>query len=229
MIEIMDTTLRDGEQTSSVSFSAQEKMSIAHLLLVDLGVNRIEVASARVSNGEFETVKKIANWAKSAGYIDNIEILGFIDKGASLNWIKDTGCKTINLLTKGSYKHVTEQLRKTPEQHLDDIKAEVELAQKLGITVNVYLEDWSNGIVKSEDYVYYMMDGMKDLPIKRFMLPDTLGVLNPHSVWRCCRRMSTPRPAALRRTLILPQKQSFRVYIQVCRVWAWEAAASFVF
>lgn len=65
-----------------------------------------------------------------------------------------------------------------------------ELAQKLGITVNVYLEDWSNGIVKSEDYVYYMMDGMKDLPIKRFMLPDTLGVLNPHSViWRCCRRM----------------------------------------
>ena len=60
MIEIMDTTLRDGEQTSSVSFSTQEKMSIAHLL-IELGVNRIEVASARVSEGEFETVKKIAD------------------------------------------------------------------------------------------------------------------------------------------------------------------------
>lgn len=189
MIEIMDTTLRDGEQTSNVSFSSQEKMSVAHLLLIDLGVNRIEVASARVSDGEFETVKKIAAWAHATGHIDKIEILGFIDKGASLNWIKDAGGKVINLLTKGSYKHVTEQLRKTPEQHLEDIKNEVLLAQKMGITVNLYLEDWSNGIIHSEDYVYYMMDGLKDLPIKRFMLPDTLGILNPHSTWRACRRM----------------------------------------
>lgn len=189
MIEIMDTTLRDGEQTSSVSFSTQEKMSVAHLLLVDLGVNRIEVASARVSDGEFETVRKIASWARATGHIDKIEILGFVDKGSSLNWIKDAGCKTINLLTKGSYKHVTEQLRKTPQQHLDDVKSEVLLAEKLGITVNLYMEDWSNGIINSEDYVYFMMDGLKDLPIKRFMLPDTLGILNPHSTWRACRRM----------------------------------------
>lgn len=194
MIEIMDTTLRDGEQTAQVSFSTQEKVSLAHLLLEDLGVNRIEIASARVSNGEFETVKKIANWANLAGHIDKVEILGFIDKGASLNWIKDAGCKTINLLTKGSYKHVTEQLRKTPEQHLQDIVTEVELAVQMGITVNLYLEDWSNGIIYSEDYVYYLMDTLKDLPIKRFMLPDTLGILNPHSTWRCCRRMTSRYP-----------------------------------
>ncbi len=194
MIEIMDTTLRDGEQTSTVSFSAQEKMSVAHLLLGELGVNRIEIASARVSNGEFDTVQKIATWAKTAGHLDKIEILGFIDNGASLNWIKDAGCKVINLLTKGSYKHVTEQLRKTPEQHLNDVKKEVELAHSMGITVNVYLEDWSNGIIHSEDYVYFMMDGLKNLPIKRFMLPDTLGLLNPHSVWRCCRRMINRYP-----------------------------------
>lgn len=194
MIEIMDTTLRDGEQTSGVSFSTQEKMSIAHLLLVDLGVNRIEIASARVSNGEFETVKRIADWARATGHIDKIEILGFIDKGASLKWIEDAGCKTINLLSKGSYKHVTEQLRKTPEQHLADVKQEIELANQKGITVNLYLEDWSNGIIHSEDYVYFMMDGLKDMPIKRFMLPDTLGILNPHSTWRACRRMTSRYP-----------------------------------
>jgi len=189
MIEIMDTTLRDGEQTSGVSFSAQEKLSLAHLLLTELGVNRIEIASARVSEGEFEAVKKIADWAKSAGYIDKLEVLGFIDKGASLKWIQDVGCKTINLLTKGSYKHVTEQLRKTPEQHVKDIREEIEMAVSMGIDVNIYLEDWSNGMINSEDYVYFIVDNMKDMPIKRFMLPDTLGILNPHSTWKYCRHM----------------------------------------
>lgn len=194
MIEIMDTTLRDGEQTSGVSFSSQEKLSIAHLLLVDLGVNRIEIASAKVSNGEFSAVKKIADWAKATGYIDKLEILGFVDNGASLKWIEDVGCKNINLLTKGSYKHVTEQLRKTPEQHLADIKREVELAHAKGINVNLYLEDWSNGIANSEDYVYFMVDGLKDCGIKRFMLPDTLGILNPHTTWKYVRRMLSRYP-----------------------------------
>lgn len=194
MIEIMDTTLRDGEQTSGVSFSTHEKVSLAHLLLDDLGVNRIEIASARVSNGEFETVKRIADWARHSGNIEKVEILGFIDKGNSLQWIKDAGCQNINLLSKGSFKHVTEQLRKTPEEHLADIVAEVELAEKMGITVNLYLEDWSNGIINSEKYVYQLMDTLQHLPIKRFMLPDTLGILTPHSTWRNLRRMTTRYP-----------------------------------
>ena len=61
-IEIMDTTLRDGEQTSGVSFVPHEKLMIARLLLEDLKVDRVEVASARVSDGEFEAVKMICDW-----------------------------------------------------------------------------------------------------------------------------------------------------------------------
>lgn len=190
----MDTTLRDGEQTSGVSFTTTDKMSIARLLLVDLGVNRIEVASARVSEGEFETVSQIAKWAKSVGRINQIEILGFVDNGLSVQWIKDAGCNTINLLTKGSYKHVTKQLRKTPEEHLSDILREIDFAHKQGMDINIYLEDWSNGILHSEDYVYFMMDRLKDAPIKRFMLPDTLGILNPHTTWRACRKMTARYP-----------------------------------
>ncbi|PKL32749.1 MAG: 2-isopropylmalate synthase, partial [Spirochaetae bacterium HGW-Spirochaetae-10] len=62
-IEIMDTTLRDGEQTDGVSFSSFEKLQIARFLLEQLNVNRVEVASARVSSGEQQTVQQIFEWA----------------------------------------------------------------------------------------------------------------------------------------------------------------------
>mgnify|MGYP000788780811 FL=1 len=107
----MDTTLRDGEQTSGVSFAAHEKLSIAQMLLGDLGVNRVEIASARVSDGEFEAVKRVAAWAERTGNLHKLEVLGFVDGDASLNWIESAGCRVVNLLCKGSYKHVTEQLR----------------------------------------------------------------------------------------------------------------------
>ncbi|MBR5297116.1 MAG: 2-isopropylmalate synthase, partial [Parabacteroides sp.] len=193
MIEIMDTTLRDGEQTSGVSFASHEKLSIAQALL-DLGVNRIEIASARVSDGEFEAVKRIAAWAERTGYIQRLEVLGFVDGDVSLRWIKEAGCKVVNLLCKGSYKHVTEQLHKTPEQHFADIRSVVNLATEWGIDVNVYLEDWSNGIKHSPAYVYQFMDALKDLPIKRYMLPDTLGVLNPSNTYDYCKDMITRYP-----------------------------------
>ncbi|MCD7935785.1 MAG: 2-isopropylmalate synthase [Tannerellaceae bacterium] len=194
MIEIMDTTLRDGEQTSGVSFASNEKLSIAQVLLGELGVNRLEIASARVSDGEYDAVKRISQWAQRTGNIDKLEVLGFVDGETSLNWIQHAGCKVVNLLCKGSYKHVTEQLRKTPEQHLEDISRVIAKAQEKGIAVNIYLEDWSNGIKNSPEYVFRMMDGLKDLPIRRFMLPDTLGILNPQNTFDYCRTMVEQYP-----------------------------------
>lgn len=178
-IEIMDTTLRDGEQTSGVAYTAAEKLSLAKILLEEVKVNRLEIASARISEGEFQAVDKIINWAKKNNYIDAIEILGFVDGGKSLNWIKDAGGKVINLLTKGSLAHLEGQLKKTREEHFEGIKASVEMAEEMGIATNIYLEDWSNGMTNSQEYVLYMLDRLKDLPIKRYMLPDTLGILNP--------------------------------------------------
>lgn len=84
-LEIMDTTLRDGEQTSGVSFNADEKLGVAKLLLQSVKVDRLEVASARVSEGEFQAVKRITKWAEENGMIDKIEVLGFID--GKLRWI----------------------------------------------------------------------------------------------------------------------------------------------
>ena len=138
-ITIMDTTLRDGEQTSGVSFTHEEKLSIAKLLLDDLKVDRLEVASARVSEGEFEAVKKISAWAEKHNHLGKIEVLGFVDGDISINWIRDAGCNVLNLLTKGSLKHVTEQLKKTPEEHAADIRMVVNKALEKGLHVNIYL------------------------------------------------------------------------------------------
>ena len=74
-IIIMDTTLRDGEQTSGVSFTATEKLNIAKVLLEELKVNRIEVASARVSEGEYQGARKIFTWAKENGKSELVRAL----------------------------------------------------------------------------------------------------------------------------------------------------------
>ncbi|BEH00578.1 2-isopropylmalate synthase [Bacteroides sedimenti] len=188
-IEILDTTLRDGEQTSGVSFVAQEKLMIARLLLEELKVDRIEVASARVSEGELESVKMISAWAARRGLLERVEVLGFVDGVNSLNWISEAGCKVINLLCKGSLKHCTLQLRKTPEEHIAEITEVVNNAEKMGLTVNVYLEDWSNGMLHSPDYVIQLTNALVKLPIKRIMLPDTLGILNPLQTLEFVRKM----------------------------------------
>src|SRR5476651_1851234 len=157
-IEIMDTTLRDGEQTSGVSFSISEKLTITQLLLEELKVDRVEIASARVSDGEFQAVSSILAWAQENGYADRIEVLSFVDNGVSVDWMAQSGVKVQNLLTKGSLNHLTHQLKKTPEQHFAEIKHVIELAASKGIATNVYLEDWSNGMRNSPEYVYQYLD-----------------------------------------------------------------------
>ena len=178
-VEIMDSTLRDGEQTSGVSFLPHEKLIIARMLLSDLNVDRIEVASARVSEGEKDAVKMICRYAARIDKLERVEVLGFIDGGKSVDWAAECGCKTLNLLAKGSLKHCTHQLKKSPDEHIEDIIREVKYAHSKGITVNLYLEDWSNGMKESPSYVYTLMDALCDIGIRRFMLPDTLGIMNP--------------------------------------------------
>jgi (R)-citramalate synthase len=195
-LTIMDTTLRDGEQTTGVSFSEGEKLSISKVLLADVRVDRIEIASARVSEGEFKGARRVLRWAADNGYLNKVEILGFVDDKISLQWIADAGGKVVNLLCKGSYKHVNEQLRKTPEQHLADIKNVIANAGDMGIKVNIYLEDWSNGMRNSKDYVHFMISNLKNENVDRIMLPDTLGILDPDETYDFCREMIETYPDA---------------------------------
>ena len=195
-VEILDSTLRDGEQTNGVSFLPHEKLMIARMLLHDLNVDRIEAGSARVSDGEKEAVKMICHYASQIDCLDRVEVLGFVDGQQSVDWITDCGCKTLNLLAKGSLKHCRQQLGKTTEQHIDDIKQTLNYAKGKGVTVNLYLEDWSNGMKDSPEYVYQLMDALVDSGIRRFMLPDTLGIMNPLQVIEYFRKMLKRYPDA---------------------------------
>lgn len=178
-VEIMDTTLRDGEQTSGVSFSPSEKLAIARLLLTDVKVDRIEIASARVSEGELAAVKTITKWAKANDLLRRVEVLTFVDGEISIQWMQKAGAKVMNLLTKGSLNHLVHQLKKKPEQHFAEVAEVIALARKKGLDCNVYLEDWSNGMRHSKEYVFQYLDMLSTQPVKRIMLPDTLGVLTP--------------------------------------------------
>jgi D-citramalate synthase len=177
-MEVLDTTLRDGEQTPGVNYSPDEKLIIAKALLRS-GVDAMEIASAGISDGEERALQLIMEWAHSINESDRFEILGFVDGGKSVDWIVRNGGRVLNLLAKGSEKHCRVQLKKSPDDHFQDIAHTVLYAAHCGMTVNVYLEDWSQGMRDSRAYVMELTASLCELPVKRIMLADTLGVLAP--------------------------------------------------
>lgn len=194
-VQILDTTLRDGEQTAGVSFNADEKLAIVKLLLEELKVNRVEVCSACVSEGEFRSFSRICAWAAAQGLLPRIEALGFVDGDRSVDWISDAGGREMNLLAKGSLRHLEGQLHKTPAEHVADIRDSLARAFAKGMAVNLYLEDWSQGMIQSKDYVFFLLDRLQESGIRRFMLPDTLGILNPAQTRQFCREVRDRYPA----------------------------------
>lgn len=193
-IAIMDTTLRDGEQTPDVSYTPAEKLQLARFLLEEVGVDRIEIASTRVSEGEREAAKLVARWARGAKCLERVEMLGYCDGKASVEWIAGTGGRVLNLLTKGSELHCRSQLGMEPAAHRAAIVTCVRHAQRRKLAVNVYLEDWSSGIADSPDYVFALVKQLRELGIERIYLPDTLGILSPELVGRYVREMVASWP-----------------------------------
>ena len=193
-IAVMDTTLRDGEQTPDVAYSPAEKRQLARLLLCDVAVDRIEIASTRVSEGEKEAARRVTDWARKARMLQRVEILGYTDGKKSVDWIVEVGGKVLNLLTKGSELHCTTQLGMTPEQHRAAIEDTIRYATRKRLTVNVYLEDWSSGVRDSFDYVFTMVQHLRELQVARVYLADTLGTMAPDDVTRYVGLMTATWP-----------------------------------
>ncbi|HWK54077.1 MAG TPA: alpha-isopropylmalate synthase regulatory domain-containing protein, partial [Hyphomicrobiales bacterium] len=144
--------------------------------------------------GEQEAVRAITAWAAAHGFLERVEVLGFVDGTHSVDWIVAAGGKVLNLLTKGSEKHCRQQLGKTLEQHAAEVCEVVRYARERGLRVNAYLEDWSNGYRDNPDYVYGFMAAVGHCGIEHFMLPDTLGVLSPAEVFVAMHDMCTRFP-----------------------------------
>ena len=183
-VELMDTTLRVGEQTPGVAYTPDEKLQLARMLLADVGVDRIEIAGTRVSEGEREGARRVARWAARAGFAERIEVLGYCDGSASVDWTAEVGVRAMNLLVKGSERHCVGQLRMSPEKHRARVEETTRAARRRRLAVNVYLEDWSSGVRESPDYVFAMMKHLAALPVARVYLADTLGIFTPGDVKR---------------------------------------------
>ena len=195
-VEVMDTTLRDGEQTPEVAYTPEEKLQLARMLLAEVGVDRIEIAGTRVSEGERDAARKICRWAKRNGFLMRVEMLGYCDGKKSVDWLHETGGRVLNLLTKGSEAHCRGQLRMEPEAHRKRIAETLEYARKRRVRTSVYLEDWSSGMRDSPDYVFGMMRTLSEHRVDRIYLADTLGTQSPEDVRRCVELMTASWPDA---------------------------------
>ncbi len=193
-VAVMDTTLRDGEQTPEVAYTPEEKLQLARMLLADVGVDRIEIAGTRVSEGERDAARKICRWAKRNGMLMRVEMLGYCDGKKSVDWLRETGGRVMNLLVKGSEHHCTGQLRMTPEAHRKQVATTLRYAKEQKVRCGVYLEDWSSGIKDSPEYVFAMMRTLGEHAVDRVYLADTLGIMAPRDVRRSVELMTATFP-----------------------------------
>jgi D-citramalate synthase len=111
-----------------------------------------------------------------------------------VDWIASARGKVLNLLTKGSEAHCRGQLGVAPATHRERVAATVGYARKRRMGVNVYLEDWSNGVRDSFDYVFALMQTLREAGVGRVYLPDTLGIFSPHQVQRYVGLMTATWP-----------------------------------
>ncbi len=193
-VQIMDTTLRDGEQTPDVSYTPGEKLQIARILLAEVKVDRIEIASTRVSEGERESAERVTEWAAKNRLLPRVEILGYCDGRPSVDWVVGVGGRVMNLLVKGSERHCRTQLGMSPEKHRDAVAQTARNARRKRIRLNAYLEDWSNGVRDSFDYVFAMVQQLRESGIDRIYLADTLGVFAPEDAGRYVGLMTSTWP-----------------------------------
>ena len=169
-IKILDTTLRDGEQTPGVSLTSESKLRIAQRL-DELGVDIIEAGFAAVSEGEMEAVKLIAQAGLKA------EICS-CSRGvrSDIDAVVKSGVDSIHLVIPTSDIHIDWKLKKTREQVVKITEDCVKHAKDCGLIVELSAEDSTRS---DRDYLKKIFNTGISAGADRVVACDTVGVLTP--------------------------------------------------
>ena len=169
-IRVLDTTLRDGEQTPGVSLTIEEKVEIAKAL-DSLGVDVIEAGFPIVSEGEFAAVKAI----RKMGFKSTICALSRVDK-SDVDALISCDIPYGHLFIATSDIHLKYKLKISREQALEKAVAGIEYAKAHGILVEFSAEDSTR---TDRDFLGQMLRAVSGLGIERIDLPDTVGTSTP--------------------------------------------------
>jgi homocitrate synthase NifV len=179
-VYIVDTTLRDGEQTAGVVFSNKEKVYIAKLL-DEIGVDQIEVGTPVMGGDEAESIKAITKLGLKAS------IMGW--NRANINDLKASigcGVDAVAISISTSDIHIKHKLQSTREKVIESMVKAAEYAKSQGLYISVNAEDASRS---DEDFLLEFMRAAKQAGANRLRYCDTVGVLNPLSTFQRIQRL----------------------------------------
>ncbi|MFN3698717.1 MAG: homocitrate synthase, partial [Dictyoglomus sp.] len=173
-IKIVDTTLRDGEQTAGVVFSKAEKLQIARML-DDLGIHQIEAGIPVMGGDEEEAIKAIVKAGLKASIMGwNRAVISDIE--ASLR----CGVDAVAISISTSDIHIKYKLRKTREWVLENMVKATEFAKKHGVYVSVNAEDASRTDL---DFLLQFAKAAKEAGADRLRFCDTVGIMEPFTIY----------------------------------------------
>jgi len=174
MVTINDTTLRDGEQTAGVAFTADEKIRIARGL-VAAGVSELEVGVPVMSEAECEVINEIANQDLQAGMM----VWGRMHE-ADLAAMMRCNVDWVNLSIPISDIHIQKKLGKDRAWVLNTVRQFVTAAAEMGYLVCVGGEDASRADI---DFVRRVVEAAQESGALRFRFADTVGILEPFTTF----------------------------------------------
>ncbi|MGB5823058.1 MAG: homocitrate synthase [Proteocatella sp.] len=168
--KLVDTTLRDGEQTAGVVFANQEKLNIARML-DEVGVEQIEAGIPIMGGDEKDIIKKMVKSNLRASIMGwNRAVIKDIQ--ASI----DCGVDAVAISISTSDIHIKDKLKSTREQVLSQMVTAVEYAKKEGMYISVNAEDASR---TEDDFLFTFIKEAMAAGADRIRYCDTIGILNP--------------------------------------------------
>lgn len=174
-IKVLDTTLRDGEQSPGVSISVDDKITIA-ARLEDAGVDVIEAGFPIASSAEVTAVREI-NSVVNGSTVCGLARCNPRDIEAAVS----TGVKRMHLFIATSDIHLTHKLRMSREQVLESVRKSVESVTSRGIAVEFSCEDATRSDM---DYLVSVFNAAEECGASTLNVPDTVGALSPPAMMR---------------------------------------------